>query len=229
MLGGCDQPGHAAVPWGDGDRHLATRPITLTGHGNACLQVCEPRIPPNGRTAQARRLEAQDLLLNKTRAGIHRQLGRGPHTLSALARSLGLTNSTVLWHLAKLESAGLVQTDRGLSAPQYRQTPQSSTSLPEATRLLHSVPARELVEYLRLHPGQHLGQAASGIGAPRTRYWRVVPTLQAARLVKVVERGRRHLLFATPLAEQALRAVSQRQWASVRKRRTRRPSAVTPR
>ena len=215
ILGGCDQTTHTLDPGQDGP----TRIVSV--HAGACLHLCEPRIPPNARLAQSRRLETHELLINETRARIHRQLANGPQTLTALARSLGLTNSTVLWHLGKLVPAGLVLVDRAQRAPLYH-APRMGTSLPEAIRVVHSVPARELIEHLVAHPGQHLGQAAAAMGAPRARYWRVVPVLQRMRLVKVATQGRRHLLVATPLAEQALRALPGRRWAAIKKRRTRR-------
>lgn len=221
VMGGCDQPTQY-----DSSPDGPTRIISM--HAGACLHLCEPRMPPNARLAQSRRIEAHELLINETRARIHRQLALGPQTLTALARGVGLTNSTVLWHLGKLLPAGLVHVNRDHRAPLYCQAPQLGTSLPEAIRVVHSVPARELIEHLLAHPRQHLGQAAAAIGAPRARYWRVVPVLQRMRLVKVVPNGRKHLLVATPLAEQALRALPGRRWAAIRKLRTRRLPQRTP-
>jgi DNA-binding transcriptional ArsR family regulator len=221
IMAGCDQPTHSFDSGQDG----TTRIVSM--HAGACLHLCEPRIPPNARLAQFRRLEAHELLINETRARIHRQLAIGPQTLTALARSLGLTNSTVLWHLGKLITAGLVHVDRDQRAPLYH-APQLGTSLPEAIRVVHSIPARELIEHLVAHPRQHLGQAAAAMGAPRARSWRVVPDLQRMRLVKVTTQGRKHLLVATPLAEQALRALPGRRWAAIKKRRTRRILQPSP-
>lgn len=204
IMGGSDQPSQFVEPIQDGS------PRIFSMHAGACLHLCEPRIPPNTRVARSRRLEAHELLINETRARIHRQLALRPQTLTALARAVRLANSTVLWHLGKLIRAGLVHVDRDHRMPLYRQAKQLGTSLPEAIRVVHSVPARELVEHLMAHPRQHLGQAAAALGAPRARYWRVVPELQRLRLVKVVPKGRRHLLMVTPLAEQALRALPTR-------------------
>lgn len=77
--------------------------------------------------------------------------------LTELARALGHTNSSIMWLLKKLEDAALVERSRGLDPARYRRAKSQHASLAEASHVLHSVPARELVLHLLRHPGQRLG------------------------------------------------------------------------
>lgn len=139
-----------------------------------------------------------------------------------MARGLEQRTSSVLWHLKKLERAGLVERESSVQATRYRRARGTDSSLAEAAWVLHSVPARELMQHILRHPGQHLGEAALAIGAPRSRYWRVIKRMEAAGLVRVKLRVKARLLYPTALAKPALRATTRREWAGVKAQRTRR-------
>lgn len=175
---------------------------------------------------RGRRVGQADVLLHPVRGRLNRVLAESGDamTLAQLASRLSLTNSTLLWHLLKLTSAGLAKAVAG-PPTRYVSVKGKEQVLAEAVQAMDSVPARELIDHLRSHPGRHLGEAAAAMGAPRSRYWRVVPQLERAGLLRVVLRGRQRLLHATPLAEQARRSLSGRKWRLVKARRTRRPGA----
>ncbi|MFA5943446.1 MAG: helix-turn-helix domain-containing protein [Candidatus Thermoplasmatota archaeon] len=170
------------------------------------------------------RVEDCRLLLQPTRARVYQVLESSPMGLTEIARQTSQPKSTLLHHLQKLIAGGLVELQPGSNPPRYRRANNGGALLAKATRVLHSVPARELMQHVLRRPGQHLGEAASALGAPRSRYWRVMPHLEAAGLIRVTVREKARLLFPTQLVVPALRTMSHRKWAGIRARRTRRAS-----
>jgi DNA-binding transcriptional ArsR family regulator len=69
-------------------------------------------------------------LSNPTRRGVLERLARGPATLSQLARPSGLTLNGIKKHVAILELAGLVETEKVGRARECRLGP--ATTLGEA-------------------------------------------------------------------------------------------------
>lgn len=169
------------------------------------------------------RLESPKLLLLPARARLYGLLSATSwRSLTDLARALGLRTSSVLWHLKKLKRAGLVEQESQAHPARYRRVRGTDSDLAEAAWVLHSVPARELMQHIIRHPGQHLAQAAQALGAPRSRYWRVIKRMETAGLVRFNLRVKAHLLYPTPLALPALRVTTPREWADVKAQRSRR-------
>lgn len=169
------------------------------------------------------RLEVHQVLLHPVRETLFRLLEPpGESTIPELAQRVGLTPSGVRWHVHKLQQAGLVAPISEGSAARFRRIETPETALARASRVLQSVPARELMRHLIARPGQHLGEAAAALEAPRSRYWRVVRDLEAAGLVHVRIRVKARLLHPTPLAHQAMRATEHRGWTQIQARMTRR-------
>jgi DNA-binding transcriptional ArsR family regulator len=69
-------------------------------------------------------------LSETTRPGVLKRLGRGPATLSQLARPSGMTLNGIKKHVAVLELAGLVETENGGRARKCWRGP--ATTLGEA-------------------------------------------------------------------------------------------------
>lgn len=174
----------------------------------------------------ARRVEVPAILLQATRARLFYTLRSSPGLrLKELGSSVNAPTSTLLWHLGKLRSAGLVSVRKTPRGPTYELAQSTETRLAEAVRILQSVPARELVLELLRRPGQHLGQAAKSIGAPRSRYWRSIGQLEVAGLVQARRPNptqRRRVLYPTDLANAAAKTMNQREWAILRANLTRR-------
>lgn len=193
--------------------------MVLWARRNAALAV---RLDVSGR------IDREQLLLQPTRARIYQELGPSPLNASSLARALNQTSSSITWHLRKLEAAGLVERLKDANAPLFKRVSGGDAVMAEAIRVLHSVPARELMLHVMRNPGQHLGQAAAAMGAPRSRYWRSIGQLERARLILTRTRGRARLLFPAPLAAAALRAAKRRDWLELKARRTRRHPEKRP-
>lgn len=178
----------------------------------------------------ADRTRRETLLLHPMRGRILDLFDEGPHTVARLARRLGTANSTILWHLGKLEMAGLVVREHGTGegAARFRPVASPESQAAQAYRVLYSVPARELMEHLLRHPGQHLGEAAAAIGAPRSRYWRAIGSMEQAGLLRSRLRVKARLLYPTPLARNVFRLTGAREWARLRAMRTRRRTPEVP-
>jgi ArsR family transcriptional regulator len=94
----------------------ALAPVSATG--DSCPDcAATPQLPPEPRLD----LPAPDvadvvataaLIADRTRAGILRMLGDGPHCVCELAAALGERQNNVSMHLARLREAGLVRAAR---------------------------------------------------------------------------------------------------------------------
>lgn len=143
------------------------------------------------------------IFLSLARRRIHTELKANPGLdAPELSKRLRLPPAKVRAHLELMAEALAVEASPG--------TPTTYTALPATPSLelsqllLKSLPARELVQYLVAHPGQHLGEAAKGMGAPRSRYWRVIDVLVENGLIRRQRNIRQRLLFPTALAKAAV-------------------------
>lgn len=191
--------GHQSVLLHGSDAHAT---FSVRDH----CKHCDAIVTNAGRPRMGRRVDRHHVLLDRTRSRVYRLIAESSGlTKTELARAMGVQNSSVAWHLDKLLDAGLISRVAGSRTPIYRQAPRLATPMAEAAMLLESLPARELVELVCTQPGLHLAQLAAATGAPRSRYWRVVVGLQKAGLLRVVTLARKHLLYPTDLAREALR------------------------
>lgn len=147
-------------------------------------------------------LEAHEVLLNPIRHRIYAALAQSK-SIPELAREVDATPSTIRWHVTKLVAASVAEFDQSQALVRRRQTPSAEIAL--GTAVLHSIPARELLQHLLVHPWEHLGQAALHLKAPRSRYWRAVHAMEDAGLLSVRIRVKARLLAPSALALEIVR------------------------
>ena len=102
------------------DTTAAPEPATATPAAACCADgsaAPEPQLPPEPRLdlpapQVGDAVAAAALLADRTRAGIVRMLGEGPHCVCELAAALGEKQNNVSMHLARLREAGLVRAVR---------------------------------------------------------------------------------------------------------------------
>lgn len=146
------------------------------------------------------------IFLSLARRRIHAELRANPRLDSQeLSHRLRLPPAKVRAHLELMREAHAVEVHPG--TPRTFSALPAAPSLELAHLLLTSLPARELVQYLVDHPGQHLGQAAKALDAPRSRYWRVVEVLVENGLLRRQRNVRQRLLFPTPLSRKAVESL----------------------
>ena len=102
------------------DTTATPEPATATPAAACCPDgsaAPEPQLPPEPRLdlpapEVGDAVAAAALLADRTRAGIVRMLGEGPHCVCELAAALGEKQNNVSMHLARLREAGLVRAVR---------------------------------------------------------------------------------------------------------------------
>ena len=103
------------------DTAAAPEPATANPAAACCSEgsaaPAEPQLPPEPRLdlpapEVGDAVAAAALLADRTRAGIVRMLGEGPHCVCELAAALGEKQNNVSMHLARLREAGLVRAVR---------------------------------------------------------------------------------------------------------------------
>jgi len=165
--------------------------------------------------------ERRLIFLSLARRRIHNELKANPGlTARELSRRLRLPPAKVESHLGLMMEAHAVE--RGTGNPVTYTALPAAPSLELANLLLRSLPARELVKHIVEHPGQHLGQAAKELGAPRSRYWRVVDVLVENGLLRRQRNVRQRLLFPTALARLAADSLREEDLALMIQRKSRR-------
>lgn len=138
-------------------------------------------------------IEPHEVLLNSKRARIlaFLRLSEGA-TLTQVARQVRVHQSTVLWHLYKLQDARLIR------RAGQRYVVAANTGVPIAVSLLKSPAARLLMADLVKHPWSTLEECSKRLGRTRSYFWRDLPRLVEGKLV--ARRRRRHAFILAPTA-----------------------------
>ncbi|MHB1260140.1 MAG: helix-turn-helix domain-containing protein [Thermoplasmatota archaeon] len=152
-----------------------------------------------------RLIEPQEIPFSPLRTRILSFLhDQGGATLTQIAKFAGRANSTVLWHLYKLQKADLI----GKSGTSY--SIQAGSSLAASALTLGDEVARSLLTDLVRHPGSSVGESALRMGKPRSTVAVRVRGLASHRLVASRRIGVRNVLFPTALGRRSLGQLPRR-------------------
>ena len=161
----------------------------------------------------ARFVTPAEVLANDVRKGIYAYLkARTGANLKQVTDDLRLTTTNAIWHLRKLEEAGLVHSRRfnGYKVFYPAEGGVEARRLSLGKTALANENAQEVFEHVAAHPGIHQREIARALGVNHgTVRWHLKKLLSAELIVET-RRGKASAYEPTPTGLAALRHVGAR-------------------
>lgn len=158
----------------------------------------------------ARFVTPAEVLQNDVRRRIYEHLKNGVGTnLKQVTDDLGLTTTNAIWHLRKLEDAGLIHSRRfsGYKVFYVAEGGIEARRLSLSVTALTNANAQEVFEYVMAHPGTHQREIARALEVNHgTVRWHLKKLLTAELIVEE-RRGKTSSYVPTPNGLAALRHV----------------------
>lgn len=159
----------------------------------------------------ARFVTPAEVLANDVRKGIYAYLkDRTGANLKQVTDDLTLTTTNAIWHLRKLEEAGLVHSRRfnGYKVFYPAEGGVEARRMSLGKTALANENAQEVFEHVASHPGTHQREIARALGVNHgTVRWHLKKLLSAELIVET-RRGKASAYEPTPMGLAALRQVS---------------------
>ena len=159
----------------------------------------------------ARFVTPAEVLANDVRKGIYGYLkARTGANLKQVTDDLHLTTTNAIWHLRKLEEAGLVNSRRfnGYKVFYPAEGGVEARRMSLGKTALANENAQEVFEHVAAHPGIHQREIARALGVNHgTVRWHLKKLLSAELIVET-RRGKASAYEPTPMGLAALRQVS---------------------
>ena len=159
----------------------------------------------------ARFVTPAEVLQNDVRQGIYSYLKTSVGAnLKQLTDDLHLTTTNAIWHLRKLEEAGLIHSKRfnGYKVFYPAEGGIEARRLSLGKTALANENAQEVFEHVVAHPGTHQREIARALGVNHgTVRWHL-RKLMDAELIIETRRGKASSYEPTPMGLQALREVT---------------------
>ncbi len=217
LLDGDDSgDGEAAPPSRDGDNSFADRLRTAFGNHIAVASLAGVILSGLGLTGFAlvtRYISPKEALKNPQRAMLYGFVRATPGVhLKKLSEEFGMKTSSILWHMRKLESAELVQSEH---ANGYRvfyavEGGVEMKRISRAVTAIHNENARHIFQFISRDPGISTKSLANRLTLnPGNVRWHL-RKLRDCGLVEELVREADRLLFPTPLGVKALEAAEGR-------------------
>jgi predicted transcriptional regulator len=160
----------------------------------------------------ARFVTPAEVLENDVRAGIYSYLKTSVGAnLKQVTDDLHLTTTNAIWHLRKLEEAGLIHSKRfnGYKVFYPAEGGVEARRLSLGKTALANANAQEVFEHVVAHPGTHQREIARALGVNHgTVRWHL-KKLMDAELIVETRRGKASAYEPTPMGLQALHRVQQ--------------------
>ncbi|GEM_PF-1580740 len=160
----------------------------------------------------ARFVTPAEVLENDVRAGIYSYLKQSVGAnLKQVTDELHLTTTNAIWHLRKLEEAGLIHSRRfnGYKVFYPAEGGIEARRLSLGKTALANANAQEVFEHVVAHPGTHQREIARALGVNHgTVRWHL-KKLMDAELIVETRKGKASVYEPTPMGLQALRQVQQ--------------------
>ncbi|HET6405294.1 MAG TPA: helix-turn-helix domain-containing protein [Candidatus Thermoplasmatota archaeon] len=161
----------------------------------------------------ARFVTPAEVLQNDVRQRIFRYLKeKVGANLKQVTDDLGLTTTNAIWHLRKLEEAGLIHSKRfnGYKVFYPAEGGVEARKLSLGKTALANGNAQEVFEHVVAHPGTHQREIARALGVNHgTVRWHLKKLLHAELIVET-RRGKASAYEPTPMGLHALREVVAR-------------------
>ncbi|MHB8604377.1 MAG: winged helix-turn-helix transcriptional regulator [Thermoplasmatota archaeon] len=158
----------------------------------------------------------EEVLENEVRNRIYQYLrAHIGANLKQVTDDLRLTTTNAIWHLRKLEDAGLIHSRRfnGFKVFYPAEGGVEARRLSLSITALANGNAQEVFEFVMSNPGAHQREIARALGVNHgTVRWHL-KKLGRAELLTEVKKGRASVYEATPLGESALKTVLEQQAA----------------
>lgn len=158
----------------------------------------------------ARFVTPAEVLENEVRAGIYGYLKQTVGAnLKQVTDDLHLTTTNAIWHLRKLEEAGLIHSRRfnGYKVFYPAEGGIEARRLSLGKTALANANAQEVFQHVVAHPGTHQREIARALGVNHgTVRWHL-KKLMDAELIVETRRGKASAYDPTPMGLQALRQV----------------------
>ncbi|HVM44482.1 MAG TPA: helix-turn-helix domain-containing protein [Candidatus Thermoplasmatota archaeon] len=212
---GLSQPGAALPPVAD--------PLTAAGFELPWLAVAGAALGIAGLAAAfffggARFVTPAEVLQNDVRRRIYHYLKvRVGANLKQVTDDLALTTTNAIWHLRKLEEAGLIHSKRfnGYKVFYPAEGGVEARKISLGKTALANGNAQEVFEHVVAHPGSHQREIARALGVNHgTVRWHLKKLLHAELIVET-RRGKASSYEPTPIGLTALREVAAQKAAPV--------------
>jgi len=158
----------------------------------------------------ARFITKDEVLENDVRASIYNYLrAKVGANLKSITDDLHLTTTNAIWHLRKLEDAGLIHSRRfnGYKVFYPAEGGVAARRLSLSVTALNNENAQRVFEYVVANPGAHQREIARILGVNHgTVRWHL-KKLRRAELLTEVRRGKTSAYYATDVGVEALQTV----------------------